>query len=117
MDSSGKFVPRVFASYKSASPIYFLEVLSCCQIVTKNKIELKKLNHNHCKLLPTAPCNIVGQGRAVVVVINAPYHSLSQKNRLKESELQPPTTETAVVYKHTLKGYISNHHVSYSSVA
>ena len=93
-----KVCPRVFASYKSASPIYFLEGLSCCQIVITNKIEPKELNHNRCKLLPTTPCNIVGQGRAVVVVINAPYPSLSLKNRPKESNYnhQPPKWQLCI---------------------
>ena len=60
-----KFFPRLHSNYK------------------QNRARESKLQPS--QLLPTTPCIVVDQGKVVVVavVINAPYPSLSLKNRTK----------------------------------
>jgi hypothetical protein len=73
-------------------------------IVTTNKNRAKESKLQALQLLSTTPYFIVGQVRVfvIVVVINAPFPSLSLKHRAKEIKLQPPTTRMVVVCKHTL---------------
>ena len=54
-------------------PCFGLQVLFWCHIASTSKIELKKINGNHCNYA----CIVVGQGRVVVVVvINTLFPSL-----------------------------------------
>ena len=91
-------------------PHFGLEVLSWCHIVAANKIEPKKVNYNHHNedsLLnyTIVPCIVVGQDRVVVVVIviNAPFPSLSLKFRTNESKVQSSTIKMVVVCYCTLR--------------
>ena len=86
VETGNLWILRVMASYKFTCILWSS---LRCHIPTTNKVELKKVIYNRRKTVLTTPFIIVRQAIVVVVlvVINAPYPSLSPKIRTKEVEL------------------------------